>query len=310
LRIEKPELARQVQLSRSLIQELGGCVPPDQVDLSQVHTVLDAACGAGGWVLELAQAYPHIQVTGIDICRPRLIYARRLAQERRLSNARFLVQDLYCLHEAKAKLLSESFDLIHMAFIAPSLITMDYTVVLRALLRLCRPGGMLCWTEMEFPLTTSPAFEHLTMLVCRALQAAGQSFIPSSFQQLEGVFDQWQPEAGQTVTFYERRQLGITPMMGGWFRETGYQNVQHCATALEVSAGVGMHPGFVRQVEVFGHQIRPFLLEQEVITQDAYEQLLCQVQEEVQQDTFCGLCFVLTMCAHKPLPANAAPPPR
>jgi hypothetical protein len=163
---------------------------------------------------------------------------------------------------------------------------------------------------MEFPLTSSPAFEHLTLLVCRALQAAGQSFISSSFQQLEGVFDQWRPEAGQTVTSYERRQLGITPMMGSWLRETGYQNVQHCATALEVSAGTGMHPCFVRQVEVFGRQIRPFLLEQEVITEDACEQLLSQVQEEVQQDTFCGLCFVLTTCAHKPFPGNVAPPLR
>jgi hypothetical protein len=31
---------------------------------------------------------------------------------------------------------------------------------------LCRPGGILCWTEAELPITTSAAFERLTELVC------------------------------------------------------------------------------------------------------------------------------------------------
>ncbi len=40
---------------------------PDDFRLSQVHLVLDLACGPGGWAIDVARAYPNIDVMGVDI---------------------------------------------------------------------------------------------------------------------------------------------------------------------------------------------------------------------------------------------------
>jgi ubiquinone/menaquinone biosynthesis C-methylase UbiE len=303
-RVEERELVRQLQLARQLFEELGDSLPQALVDPARVYSALDIGCGAGGWVLDVAHTYPHMQVTGIDIWEPCLAYARRLAEEGNLSNAHFVVQDMRSLEEDGFP--PDAFDLIHLAFLASTLLTTDYGGLVRTLFRLCRPSGMVCWTEMEFPITTSLAFEHLTALTCRALQSAGHTFVSPSLQAIATIVARWRGESEQTVRLPERRHLGITPMMGSWFRASGYQQIQHLPTAIEVSAGMGAHPCFVRQVEVFGRQITPFLLEQQVIGEDACEHLLSPVLDEVQQDAFCGICCVLTTWAHKPLPGNTA----
>lgn len=297
-RVDERELLRQLQLARRLLEEMGGSLPGAPIDPAQIHTALDVVCGAGGWVLDVARAYPHIQVTGINTSEPCITYARHLASEGNLANAHFVVQDMRSLGEEQFP--PDAFDLINIAFIASTLLTTEYPALLQVLFQRCRPGGMVRWTEMEFPITSSPAFERLTAPTCHALQATDQTFVPPSLQDIAMIFAHWRQEAGQTIPPSERRHLGITPMMGSWFRASGYQQVQHIPTAIEVSVGTGAHPCFVRQIGVFGRQIKPHLVEQGVISEDAYEHLLSQVLDEVQQAAFCGICFVLTTCACKP----------
>ena len=74
----------------------------------------------------------------------------------------------------------ESFDLIHLSFLSRYILAVDFPALAQMCVALCRPGGVLCWTEAELPITTSPAFERLTSLVCETLQRAGQSFIPEA----------------------------------------------------------------------------------------------------------------------------------
>jgi hypothetical protein len=91
----------------------------------------------------------------------------------------------------------------------------------------------------------------------------------------------------------------MTPMMGSWLRNVGCCAVESFPTVIEVSTGIPSHPCFIRQVEVFGQQITPFLCEQNVITATALAQLLSQVAEEIRQEDFCGLCLLLTVYGHK-----------
>jgi hypothetical protein len=67
------------------------------------------------------------------------------------------------------------FDLVHLSLLGQYILAVNYPALAQACAALCRPGAMLCWMEAELPLTNSPAFEHLTSLVCEALQRAGQS---------------------------------------------------------------------------------------------------------------------------------------
>jgi ubiquinone/menaquinone biosynthesis C-methylase UbiE len=279
LLIEEPELARQVQLARCLVEERGAYLLPEPVASATARTALDVTGGAGSWALDLAQAYPHIQVIGIDSSMPCITYARCLAQERDLSSARFFVQAMCCLEGAGNGFSPETFDLMHGAFIAPTLLTMDYPVLLRSLFRLSHPAGIVCWTEMEFPITTSPAFEQLTLLACRALQAAEHSFIPPSFQDLAAIFDEWRQATGHA----------LRTLLDGGHTYDGGAGSERSAPSISSTA-----PRLSRF-----QQIRPFPLEQKVITQHACEQLLSQVHKEVQQGPFCGLYFVLSVLGQK-----------
>lgn len=298
---ERDALRREWLLARQISEALGGCVPADYVELANVHRALHVGWGVGRWALELAYTAPWIQVSSIESSQQSLAFVQHAAQKAGLPNVSFLLHDPRSLETVGEQFAPQSFDLLHLAFLAPALLTIDYGTLLQRLVPLCRPGASILWSEMEFPITNSPAFERLMALRCRALQVAGHTFLPASMQEIAGLYEQYYQQAGFPTRPYERRHLGITPMMGRWLREAGYQSLASIPTAIEVSAGTKAHPVFVRQVEVFGQQIRPFLLEQGVIGEDALRHLCFQVLEEVQQDRFCGLCFVLTVLGCKPL---------
>src|SRR5204863_2086844 len=86
------EMVQLIESDRYFTKSMGGFLPeqPEQI-LSRLHDVLDIACGPGGWVLELAQAFPDMQVTGLDISQGMIDYATVLAQASGLDNTHFRV---------------------------------------------------------------------------------------------------------------------------------------------------------------------------------------------------------------------------
>ena len=93
--------------------------------------------------------------------------------------------------------------------------------------------------------------------------------------------------------------LGITACMGFWFHNAGCRIVQDIAHAIDISAGTEAHPIFLRQAWVFGHQVQPFLLATGVTTLTEFEELFQRMQREIQDHTFCGLCFLRQVIAMK-----------
>lgn len=303
--LDEREVRRQLMLSHHLSEALGDAVSPTLVEWATIHTALDVACGAGGWVLDLACAHPHLQVTGIDASTRCIATAQRLAHEGGFSNVRFLAQDPRKIQEVSHPLPGAPFDLIRLAFLAPTLLSMDCSSWLCTLSRLCRPGGTVCWTETEFPITNSPAFEQLIMLICHALDLAECRRTPLSMSALVGIGDVKRHDAREARSRVGCR-LGIMPLLGSWFHEAGFQHVQQVLTAIEVSSGTEAHACFLLQVGAFTRQIAPFLLTQRVVTRDAYARLCVQLEAEVQHETFCGLCSLLTVLAQKPGAGKAA----
>ena len=296
---EEQELAQQLGVSRFVLDAMGGSLPFQHIVASQLTTALDVVCRCGSWALDVAATYPFLHVTGIDTSGLCVAYAQCLANAQGLVNANFQVQDMRTL--ASGPFAADSFDLINVAFVAPTLLTTDYAALMQSLFRLCRPGGSIRWMEMELPLTNSTAFEQFTALICRALDAAGQTFVSPDMQRSAAIFDDWRRSQGVQVTPSERRNLGITPMMSGWLREAGCWNVEAFPIPLDVSAGTPAHTAFVSQVEVFGQQVAPFLCERGVTTTEALTHLLSRMMEELEQDDFCGLCLVLTLYGYKGL---------
>ncbi|HVB20545.1 MAG TPA: class I SAM-dependent methyltransferase [Ktedonobacteraceae bacterium] len=295
--VEERELARQLEVTRFLLEEMGGSLPREQIVTKQLTSVLDVACGAGGWALDAAERYPMLQVTGIDHRESQVAYAQRRANGRGLVNAHFLVQDRQSL-EANT-FASTPFDLINVAFIAPTLLETDYAALMQTLCALCRPGGIIRWTEMELPVTNSPAFERLMALVCQALEVAGHTFTSPAMREIADVFAALRRETGRVVMPTPRRHLGITPMMGNWLRHAGCWTVESFPLAIEVASDRHALPLFLSQVEVFTQQIAPWLCAQHVTTSDVLASLLAQVMQELQDEDFCGLCWLLTVYGYK-----------
>src|SRR6266704_4026528 len=80
------EMARLLSQDRLITRGMGGLFS-ERSDLSGIHRILDAACGPGGWALEVASTYPEIEVVGFDVSQAMIDYARVQAQARGLENA-------------------------------------------------------------------------------------------------------------------------------------------------------------------------------------------------------------------------------
>jgi len=285
-------LWRRDLFSRSLIRHLGGFTSGLVVDWAQAHAILDVGCGTGAWVRTLAHAHPHLDVLGIDGDVTALDMACNLIFTNEIANARFALQDVHSLDESA--LPPDHFDLIHVAFLAEALLSVDYAALARSLLRLLRPGGVLVWTEAELPLTLSAACERLFALTLQAIGRAGQSFL------LPAVRSPW-----NTLADPERTFLGITPMLGLWLREAGYEEFQERVAALEVSRGQPLYSQFVNAVLSFGKRIQPFLVQQSVISETECKQLREEVCTDLRRPDFCGMGYVLTVSARKAILSDA-----
>jgi ubiquinone/menaquinone biosynthesis C-methylase UbiE len=248
-----------------------------------------------------------VQVTGIDTSERALASARRLAQEGGFTNVCFYLQDLCCLPASRDNLHGAPFDLIHTAFLAPRILRIDYPALLPALWQLCRPGGLIYWTELAFPLTNSLALEQLMGLTCEALASAGQSWTSSSMLTCAGLCSPQQRGRGAAVSPMGLYHLGLTPLLGTWFQQAGFQRVQQVPTAIDISFESEMYACFTRQVEAFLWHIRPLLLTQEATTPEALEALALQIEAEVRHESFCGLCWLLSVLGQKPAEAHASP---
>lgn len=263
--IEQQELRwlqEDLAFQRVLLEEMGELLPApllEECDLSGTHSILEIGCGGGEWLRAMARRYPHMRCIGIEQDDLIAKVANSLAYRDGLPHAAFLAVDL---NDITPALFPEtSFDLVHISFLGRYILTADYPALARVCAALCRPGGIVCWTEAELPTTTSAAFERLIALVCEALQWAGQSFIPESMWEWAELVASRSGKAGVDRSPYQRRHLGITPMLGRWLREAGCgaqrekpiysiwgidERVIHEAVyAIEVSAGQPAHEGFV-----------------------------------------------------------------
>src|SRR5579859_3425866 len=86
------EMARLIHQDRLTTKSMGGFLS-EQSDLSNIHDILDIACGPGGWVLGVADTYRYIHVVGMDSSPKMIEYARALAKAQKLENVEFQVMN-------------------------------------------------------------------------------------------------------------------------------------------------------------------------------------------------------------------------
>ncbi len=265
------EMARLMVQEQVITRAMGG-VLPEQTDLSAIHQVLDIGCGPGGWILNLAQEYPHMQGTGIDISHLMIEYANSLAASWKLPNARFHVMDA----TQPLAFPDNTFDLVNGRILVGFLSKHQWLALLKECYRITRPGGIVRMTEAEWGFTNSAAFDTLSGYIGLAAYRAGHSFSPH----------------GRTV--------GTANILRLLQQQAGYQDIRSKAHAVDYSAGTELHEGNVQDHLVFHKLIQPFFVQMQVATQEELDQLYTQMEQEVQAKDFCAIDYYLTVWGRKP----------
>lgn len=268
------EAALLLNLDHVLTEGMGGLFPERALArrLPELQTVLDLACGAGYWPLEVARAYPELQVVGVDH-RPAMVErARDQARIRGLSNVRFEVMAT----QDGLDFPDESFDFVNARLLLTRLAPVERPRVVSECLRITRPRGVLRLTEGEWGCSNSPAFEEYGGLCLRAFQLSGR----------------WSAPAGVV--------LGMTQLLRPLLQAGGYNRVRQRPWILDYSTGMPAHETMCDVLSVTLSLVQPFLLDTRVATPEAVDALYQQVLTEMRRNDFCCIGFFLTAYGEKP----------
>jgi ubiquinone/menaquinone biosynthesis C-methylase UbiE len=276
------EMARLLDQDRTVTNAMGGLLPELGSDIDEMQDVLDLACGPGGWAQELAFTHPQLEVTGVDISRAMIAYARMQAKVRHLENATFTVMDV----QAPFDIFSDnSFDLVNARTMAGFMRKDSWPQVVGECARVLRPGGVLRLTEVDhWGTTNAPAFSRLMDLTYQAVWFGGHSFDPS------------------------RRTFGVTPLLERFTREVGLEVIGHRAYALNFSSGQAGYRAMCENFKVFFKLVEPFLLkmrndfgaETDIPPKEELDRLYEEMLLEMLLEHFAGIFYLLTVLGRKP----------
>src|SRR5437763_3254880 len=138
---------------------------PEQTDVSTIQSILDIASGSGEWAIATAQAYPHMQIVGIDNDAAMVESARAQAKARGVDNVGFTTMNPF----QTLDMPDGSFDMVDARFITGFICAEAWSQVLQEFLRVTRPGGCIRLTEGELPITSNSAFAKIGGMISQAL---------------------------------------------------------------------------------------------------------------------------------------------
>jgi SAM-dependent methyltransferase len=267
------EMVQLIETDRIFNKSMGGLLA-EQSDqsLSHLHRILDVACGPGGWLFELARAYPHLDLNGIDISEGMIAYAQAQARASGLDNLYFQVASAI----NPFPFPDDSFDLVNARQIEGVIPTASWPAVLKEMVRVARPGGIIRVTGNEWGVSNSEAFERLQRLDIRAWEKAGLSHSA------------------------DERNCGICMRLGRYLCDAGCVNVQERPSMMDISAGSEFHQAGYEMCKVGCDLIEPFFVGMGVMTREELARLRDQISLEMLDESFRGIIYTLTAWGQKP----------
>jgi ubiquinone/menaquinone biosynthesis C-methylase UbiE len=257
------EMVRLTKQHRIVTRNMGGLFP-QEVGLSAVQRVLDLACGPGGWVLDVAFAYPKIEIVGVDISQAMTSYARAQMQVQGLHNAAFKTMNILKPLEFD----DDSLDFVNARMLAGVLSAKDWPGLIQECKRILRPGGILRLTEADdMGITNSAALEQLVITGANAARKAGRSFFP------------------------EGRYSGTMAMLGRFLRSAGFQDIHQQAYMIDWSADASSeaYTASYENIMIALHLLRSFMAGVGVISPERYDELAQQAIIDMQSPDFCAI---------------------
>ena len=270
-RSSQDELKRLQQQDRMITTGIGGLLP-EQKNTAPFRRVLDAGCGTGGWLIEMAKIYPTTTLlVGVDVSKRMVEYAREQAKAQQADErVEFQIMDILrgiSFHD-------NHFDLVNQRLGISFLRTWEWQKVLREYVRVTRPGGIIRITEAEPTVaTTSASLKHLCSLFLQALYQAGHLFA--------------------------QEDDGLTSHLAGVMSRYRIENVQQQAYPLQYRAGTKAWLDFFEDAKNLFRAIVPFLRKW-IRVPDDYDDIYKQALEEMREPDFVATWNLLTVWGTSP----------
>jgi len=256
----------RLRLQEQMLMTMMGGVLPEQADPTMFHRVLDVGCGTGGWLIEMAKAYPNItELVGVDISGKMLDYARAQAQAQGVKDrVEFRTNDALRMLEFPAR----SFDLVNQRLGMSWVRKREWPKLLSEYQRVCKPGGVIRVTEGDMlSESSSAAYLRLNQLLLQAFYQAGHFFTQSTD--------------------------GLTSQLAHLLHQHGVQGVQTRGYRLQYRAGTPEAQSFYEDGKHAFRTIVPFLRKWTRVPDD-YEMIYQQAMSEIQQPDFVATWNLLT----------------
>lgn len=241
----------------------GGGLLPEQLDLSNVRSVLDVACGSGEWVLDMAFAYPQVQYMGLDNDAPRISYARACARVLGLENVDFMLSDMFCM-----ALPDNYCDLVHGRFLSTALLPITEQHLYAELLRVCAPRGRVVLSELLYPWTNSAACNCWCEYLRQAIECS-------------------------------RRMVGKPATLSHVLYDAGWRSVRSITTTIDISYGSTAHKVISTKAWEMMQFIKPFFLHYGVVSEKHLEQLSTAILIDIDKEAFEGECSLVAYVGRK-----------
>lgn len=268
LPIDDTEIQRVLLQDRTITPRLGPLIPPGIV--GSTRDVLDIACGPGGWVLDVATAYPDMEVTGIDISTKMIKYAQAQQEVRGLQNVHFQIMDALDL----ASIPDAAFDFVNARTIQAFMKLSDWPGLVTQCKRITRPGGYLRLTESEAPFTLNcPTLEKLYSLILQMMWERGWIYSPTA------------------------RHGGVFPLLGSLLRQGGWQDIHQAMVVIDIGHGQPAHANAYQDHKIGMDSIVPFL--SRAFPQEDIAGMARQAMEEFASESFAGVWLFLSAWGQK-----------
>lgn len=267
-RSSKEELDRLRIQDQMITKSMGG-VLPEQPRPESFSRVLDVGCGSGSWVIEAAQMYPSMSLSGVDISKKMVDYASSQAAAQGVAErAEFAVMD--ALHMLEFP--DDFFDLVNLRFGISFLRKWDWPKLLSELQRVTRLNGVVRITDMQIihP-NNSPALTQLQEMLLCAFDRAGHLFEPAT--------------------------TGLTAHLVPLLTQHGIQQIQTKDFALEYPAGTPQGKAYYEDAKYAFRTFRPFVNKWGCVSQD-YDVIYQRALTEMQQSNFYITLRLLTAWGH------------
>lgn len=265
---DERELAR-LQLQDNLFNEVIDIVPGQFVP-GRHTSILDLACGPGGWALKVAQTYPECSVAGVDISPQMITYARAQAEARELS-VQFRLMNIL---KRPWDFPDEHFDLVNIRFIGGLTPVASLEALFQECWRVLRPGGIIRNTEavhMSTPL--SPTAHRLTKITYTAMHRAGLCFSPD--------------------------EMSSGAIIARILKQIGFKDIALVPYAIDLSYGAPMHRPMLENLRTSNQLLKPFIVQMKLCSLEELEKLLEEYNREWEQESFCAHWYLGSVTGNK-----------